>query len=115
MIEKFTKEELNTIREELNNLPKGAQKRTVAKESFSKLHELFRKRVEYNGIYNHELGDHILAVADYTFANYEKSNMWNGRYRRRTIVPSALTDEYGEFIGELCKLVEKHFKEDICD
>ena len=110
MIERFTKEELEIIRKEIAELPKDYGKRHLCEEPLRKVYARMVQQDQFNGVYSHEITDHILAVADYTLCNYSKSPKDRRKYQRNTFVPNELGDEYMAFVTELSNLVLEYFR-----
>lgn len=115
MIEKFTQEELDIIREELKNLPKDYMKRSLCSESFHRMYNAFKKQDSYDGIYCHDVSDALLMVADFTFCNYEKNPKNMDRYRRSTLVRKEYGEEYKQFIDDVVTLIEKNIREKVIE
>ena len=118
MIEKFTKEEIAIIREELKNLPKSHMKRDLCAEQFKKLRNIFSAQKEYKGIYNHEVEDAILLIADHVLCNYEvtpstrKQKDNEQKYRRAVFVNDKISDSYKAFVDELIGVMYKYIRKE---
>ena len=119
MIEKFSKEELAIIREELKNLPRDHMKRDLCHDSFMRLRDAFKAQKEYDGIYGRELEDSIITLADYSLCNYEISPNAKGKnagkYRRSIFVRNEFADEYSECVNEIIDVLIKHLRTEIIE
>ena len=110
MIEKFTKEELEIIRQELKELPKAHQKRDLCKPSFRKLYEVYKHRNEYKKFFFRDIEEQILILADHIMCNYEPNPQRAGYWRRSIFVPNKYGKEYTEFVNEIVDICLKHYK-----
>lgn len=120
MIEKFTKEEIEIIREELKHLPKNHMKRTLCDKSIKRMFRLFKTQKEYGGIQHYEMVDAILLLADHTLCNYELKPQIKKKetlypYKRATLVHHAIANEYEDFFIDIVNVIEEHFKTKIVE
>lgn len=113
MIEKFTKEEIEIIKEELKNLPKDHQKRSVCHDSFMGLRKELKKQEDYTGIFNLELEDAILLIADHTLCNYEISPRDKKRFRRNNLIPNGMEDDYLLVVNGIIKIIRDNLRTSI--
>ena len=110
MIEKFTKEELEIIRQELKELPKAHHKRDLCKPSFRKLYEVYKHRNDYNRFFFRDVEETILTLADHIMCNYELNSQRTGYWKRSSLVPTQYGEEYTEFVNEIVDVCLKHYK-----
>ena len=111
MIEKFTKEELEIIKRELAELPKGEQKRPLCMKYVKNLTSLFRHRTDYPGISpERELEDAIFVLIDHTLCNYGINPNKPNRMRREVFVLPELKEQYVEMFGKIYDLIENNFQ-----
>ena len=114
MIEKFSPEEIEIIKKELAEMPKGTQKRILCAEMLKRWRIIFRKRPLYSGIDYFEIENSIFNIIDHTLANYEERDKYHkksGKYRRAIYVHPKLADEYQAMANEIMALIGEYYKE----
>ena len=114
MIEKFSPEEIEIIKKELAEMPKGTQKRILCAEMLKRWRIIFRARPRYSGIDYFEIENSIFNIIDHTLANYEERDKYHkksGKYRRAIYVHPKLADEYQAMANEIMALIGEYYKE----
>lgn len=111
MIEKFTPEELEIIKKELNDLPKDHPKRSTCEKPFKQLRILLKNKHHYSGVDDspYQIEDDILTLADKILCNYELRPK-SGKYRRYIYIRKEIKDDYIDFINDIIDVIGKHIK-----
>ena len=114
MIEKFTLEELETIRRELAELPTGKAKRTLCHDAVHAVSMLFRKKhgeVHFTDspkfTATGDVVDAMFYITDHTLCNYEKKHNKPKLYRSG-LVPPELQKDYSAMMDELADVIRKY-------
>ena len=128
MIEKFSKEEINQLLNELGL----SQKKTVPRKSIALAEEKVRigkifendlypdtRETKQNGRYialskrevQKNVFNSIVEIVDYTLGNFElgKDRFGNPEYRRSTTVSDTDLVNYKEMFGEIIDVIEKYY------
>ena len=117
MIEKFSKEELELIKKELKEMPKGKHKRTLLVDEFHHLRSFWQRR-HTSGINDnwYDIEQHIITLCDLTLCNYDKREKYHkkvGMFRRCNYVQKELETDYKLMVNDIVNIIAEYYKEDM--